>query len=147
MWWFMQKLCKSWYTNIELDIQFVYNLRYKYKPFLIADVLNEKVLPVIISMRNGGLNEDVLVSARSLLLPIIRLKVQNSANNIICVYDIFQIQNCIIKPVIDGLFSFLYIFDETKHLTYATGRIVLDFHVMKTYYFNQSKWGSEPACH
>ncbi|CAC5374192.1 MIB [Mytilus coruscus] len=37
-------------------------------------VLDEKVLPVIISMRNGGLNEDVLVSASSLLLPIIRLK-------------------------------------------------------------------------
>ncbi|VDI09640.1 Hypothetical predicted protein [Mytilus galloprovincialis] len=37
-------------------------------------VLDEKVLPVIISIRNGGLNEDVLVSARSLLLPIIRLK-------------------------------------------------------------------------
>ncbi|CAC5421436.1 unnamed protein product [Mytilus coruscus] len=37
-------------------------------------VLDEKVLPVIISMRNGGLNKDVLVSASSLLLPIIRLK-------------------------------------------------------------------------
>ncbi|XP_071179857.1 uncharacterized protein [Mytilus edulis] len=37
-------------------------------------VLHEKVLPVIISIRNGGLNEDVLVSASSLLLPIIRLK-------------------------------------------------------------------------
>ncbi|XP_063396084.1 uncharacterized protein LOC134680782 [Mytilus trossulus] len=37
-------------------------------------VLDEKVLPVIISIRNGGLNEDVLVSASSLLLPIIRLK-------------------------------------------------------------------------
>ncbi|CAG2256277.1 MIB [Mytilus edulis] len=37
-------------------------------------VLDEKVLPVIISIRNGGLNEDVLVSASNLLLPIIRLK-------------------------------------------------------------------------
>ncbi|XP_052074299.1 uncharacterized protein LOC127712112 isoform X1 [Mytilus californianus] len=37
-------------------------------------VLDEKVLPVIISLRNGGLNKDVLVSASSLLLPIIRFK-------------------------------------------------------------------------
>ncbi|XP_063448007.1 transient receptor potential cation channel subfamily M member 2-like [Mytilus trossulus] len=37
-------------------------------------VLDEKVLPVIISIRNGGLNEDVLISANILLLPIIRLK-------------------------------------------------------------------------
>ncbi|CAG2190226.1 TRPM2 [Mytilus edulis] len=37
-------------------------------------VLDEKVLPVIISIRNGGLTEDVLISASILLLPIIRLK-------------------------------------------------------------------------
>ncbi|XP_063448005.1 uncharacterized protein LOC134727554 [Mytilus trossulus] len=37
-------------------------------------VLDEKVLPVIISLRNGGLHKDVLFSASSLLLPIIRFK-------------------------------------------------------------------------
>ncbi|CAG2198480.1 MIB [Mytilus edulis] len=42
--------------------------------FEYSIVLDEKVLPVIISLRNGGLNEDVLVSASCLLLPIIRLK-------------------------------------------------------------------------
>ncbi|CAC5374194.1 MIB [Mytilus coruscus] len=37
-------------------------------------VLDEKVLPVIISLSNGGLHKDVLVSASSLFLPIIRFK-------------------------------------------------------------------------
>lgn len=41
----------------------------------VPDVLGEKVLPVIISLRNGGLRNDVLVSAEKLRIPILRFKV------------------------------------------------------------------------
>ncbi|CAG2256278.1 TRPM2 [Mytilus edulis] len=46
----------------------------KYFIRMAENVLDERVLPVIISLRNGGLNKDVLFSASSLLLPIIRFK-------------------------------------------------------------------------
>lgn len=44
----------------------------------IADVLSEKEFPVpiIISLRNGSLQNEVLESAKSLSIPIVRLKVK-----------------------------------------------------------------------
>ncbi|VDI32559.1 Hypothetical predicted protein [Mytilus galloprovincialis] len=54
-------------TNIE-ESEIKYFIR------MAECVLDDKVLPVIISIRNGGLTEDVLISASILSLPIIRLK-------------------------------------------------------------------------
>ncbi|OPL32911.1 hypothetical protein AM593_01092, partial [Mytilus galloprovincialis] len=42
--------------------------------FLQIDVMGEVVLPVIISLRNGGMTTDVMTSAAESHIPIIRLK-------------------------------------------------------------------------
>lgn len=67
--------------------------------FSFSDVLDEKVLPVIISLRNGGLHKDVLVSASSLLLPIIRFKVPNYFYNMLFVQGIFQSETMLYEIV------------------------------------------------
>ncbi|VDH97029.1 Hypothetical predicted protein [Mytilus galloprovincialis] len=69
-----KELVKKGFRILERGDTDITECEIKYFIRMAEYVLDEKVLPVIISVRNGGLSQDVLNSAGSLLLPIIRFK-------------------------------------------------------------------------